>query len=455
MGEELSKPRDEAWLGDLVTLLSALRWLERRAGGVLGRRRLGGTPWFLLGQRHFVERAPLGRVGIIATWNYPVQLVGIQIAQALVAGNRVVVKPSERSPRTQGLLLDLAEEALAAVGGPSDAVERVGAAREAGERMLREDRFDHVVFTGSTGVGRSIARSLAGSLTASTLELSGRDSAIVLADADAELAARCVWEGVRTNGGQTCMAPRRVLVVGEGASERFERAIGRLAAGASVRALADDAAGERVLGLAREAASRGGGLVPAIGADEGGARVRPRVVTGVGAGDEVAGGDHFGPLVAVVRCADEAEALAVHRSVGQHLAASVFTRSAARGARLGRELGASQVTVNDVLVPTAHPGASLGGRGASGWGDSRGAAGLLAMTREVHVSVTGRLRLPAGPVDDRVLGRMVGFVRWWYGGRRGTRGGAERGGAGDGRGVGAGVRSETVSRGVGVAEGVR
>lgn len=422
MGEEIGKPRDEAWLGDVVPLLSALRWLERRGAGVLRRRRLGGTPWFLLGQGHWVERVPLGRVGIIATWNYPVQLVGIELAQAVVAGNRVVVKPSERCPRTQGLLLDLAEEALDAVGlgrgaGAGRVIGRWEATREGGAAMLREERFDHVVFTGSTAVGTRVAEALAPTLTGSTLELSGRDSALVLEDADVGLAAGCVWEGVRFNHGQTCMAPRRALVVGE-AWDGFVREIEALAGAGEARGLIDEGAAERVRGLAREAARRGARVVPAVGADEVGVMVRGRAVIGEDGDSVVFGGDHFGPLLSVVRCADEAEALALHDRVGQRLATSVFTRDAARGRRLALAVGSSQVTVNDVLIPTAHPGAALGGRGESGWGESRGVGGLLAMTREVHVSSTpARLRLPRGALEGKRLDRVVGFARRWYGGR--------------------------------------
>ena len=441
MYEEVGKPRDEAWLGDLAPLLSGLKWLEKRGAGLLGARRLRGTPWFLIGQRHEEVRVPLGRVGVIATWNYPVQLLGIQVGQALFAGNRVVVKPSERCPLTQGMLLDLA----GAAGLPRGVLERRDAARAEGEMMLRGERFDHVVFTGSTEVGRAIAGGLAGTLTPSTLELSGRDSAIVLEDADAALAARCVWEGVRFNHGQTCMAPRRVLVVGE-VAEAFERAIEGLASGGEVRGVVDEGSAERVRAIARGVATRGGRVVPAVGDDEVGSLVRARVAFGVRADDEAAVGEHFGPLVGVVRCSSEAEALRIHGSVDRHLATAVFTGDTGRAASLAQLLGASQVTVNDVLVPTAHPAASLGGAGASGWGVSRGEAGLLAMTRGVHVSVTPRrIRVPSGPVGGSTLERVIQFVRFRAGAGGSPGGGGSASGA---RGAGSAGPRASISEGM-------
>ena len=182
-----------------------------------------GGAWWSIGQRHQVERVPLGRIGIIATWNYPVQLLGVQLVQALAAGNRVVVKPSERTPRTQALLLDLARRA----GLPEGTLDVLPATRDAGAAMLQHAEMDHLVFAGSTAVGRRIAEAAARRLLPSTLELSGRDTAFVLADADPALAARTIWSAVTMNAGQTCMAPRRVLVDSR-VYERFLAALARL-----------------------------------------------------------------------------------------------------------------------------------------------------------------------------------------------------------------------------------
>lgn len=393
---EVGKDRFETLVSDIAPLAAACRWHERRARGLLRPRRLGGGSVWQVGQRHWIHREPLGLVGIIATWNYPIQLLGVQLVQALVAGNRVVVKPSERCPRTQGRLLELADRA----GTPGGALRALGHERDAGAMMLRDEPLDHVVFTGSTAVGIEVASALAGRLVPSTLELSGRDSAIVLEDADAGLAAAAIASAVRLNAGQTCMAPRRVLCVGPIADAVLDRLSAALADGPAL-VMCDDREAARVRALS--------------GAGGEGASVRPMVAV-CGAGDPLVEGEHFGPVVALVRCTSEGEALALHRARGQHLATSVFTRDIARARRLAPELCAGTVTINDAILPTAHPGAPLPARARSGWGVTRGAEGLLAMTRPLHVSTTSRrVRAPASPPPPAVAARLDRFVGWWYG----------------------------------------
>lgn len=420
MRKEVGKPAGEGWSGDLLPLLMSCRWHERWARRVLRDRRVSGGPVLLMGQRHRVVRVPLGHVAVIATWNYPVQLVGIQIVQALMGGNRLTVKPSEQSPGTQGLLLDLAEEGL-----PSGVLQRVGSDREAGARLLRDEptgRIDHVVFTGSTGVGRSIAEVLAGRLVGSTLELSGRDSAFVLGDADVGLAARSLLAALRMNHGQTCMAPRRVLVV-EGVWDGFVDALRKEMAGLVVeagRGVQTEAGASRVDGLVEETLVEEGVEVLTGGEGEG----CLRVVVGCGVDSALAVEEHFGPAMAVVKVRDEAEALRVHSRVDQHLATMVYSDERGVGERLAPLLGTGTVTVNDALVPQGHPGAPIGGHRGSGWGVSRGEAGLLSMTRGVHVSRTGkRLRVPTDPIEGKKLDQFKTMMRLLYGKGFGIGGG--------------------------------
>lgn len=379
-GEEVRKDEFETLVSDIVPLLSSCKWHERHARRVLRTRRIRGGSVWQAGQRHWLGREPLGLVGIIATWNYPVQLLGIQLVQALVAGNRVVAKPSERCPRTQGRLFEIASDA----GLPSGALRVLEATREAGAAMLRSEPLDHLVFTGSTAVGREIAAELGPRLIPSTLELSGRDSAIVLGDADVRLAARSIGAAVRLNAGQTCMAPRRVLVEARVADE-FTK-------------LLEDEVGK-------------GGLLT----DCDGERCRP-VVERCQTIDALVAGDHFGPAIAVVSCDTFDRMLEVHRDIGQHLATSVFTRGTARARVLAGRLGAGTVTINDAVIPTAHPAAPLPALGDSGWGLSRGELGLLAMTRPVHVSKTSRkVRVPTDPPSLKQTEQIKKFVRFWYG----------------------------------------
>lgn len=413
---ETHKTAWEALTADILPLLAACRWAERHAVRVLRPRRLRGGAFWQAAERHMVVREPLGDVAIIATWNYPVQLLGIQMLQALVAGNRVVVKPSEHAPATQERLLRLA----VAAGLPEGVLGWVPATREAGRDLLAGRRFDHVVFTGSTNVGRAVAAWAAETLTPTTLELSGRDSAIVLADADTDAAAQAIWYAATVNAGQTCMAPRRVLVE-RAAYEGLLRAMAPMAAAARPLRLISEAAAARAFGLAREAMAAGARSLSGVAEPPRGAWLRPLAIVDCPAGCELVDGDHFGPVVAVVPVRDVDEAMEIQGRCGQHLAASVFTRrprgSVARD--LVTRLGASNVVFNDSVRPVAHPGVCLGGRGLSGWGVTRGEEGLLAMTRPVCIARTGRvLRMPWTTPPRRTAERIAAFARWWYGAGR-------------------------------------
>jgi aldehyde dehydrogenase (NAD+) len=390
---------------ELMPLVASLRWHAREGVRLLEPRRVRGRAWWQMGQRHRSVRVPVGRVLIIATWNYPVQLLGVQLLQAVLAGNRVVVKPSERSPRSQRMLVELARAALAEAGLPSEIVVSAEATREAGRELLERERFDHVIFTGSTEVGREIAAACARTLTPCTLELSGRDSAIVLGDADPVMAARAIWHAATMNAGQTCLAPRRALV-DRRVHAAFVAALRPLAAAARPVRLADAAMADRCVALAQDAVARGGRPLNGVLESASAGAMRPMAVDSCPRDCDLVRGAHFGPVLAVVPVDGLEDALGVHRAVGQHLATSVYTRSP--DAVLGdpallAALGSGTVTINDSVLPTAHPAVAITGSGPSGWGPSRGAAGLLALTREITVSSTSALlRTPLDEPEPRV-----------------------------------------------------
>ncbi len=406
--EEISKPSWELMAAEVMPLVASCRWHGKRAHRVLRDRRLRDRPWWLLGQRSAVVRVPFGRVGIIAPWNYPVQLLGVQLVQAVVAGNRVVVKPSERVPRTQGRLLELA----AAAGLDSDELEVRPSDREAGEALLRDSDLDHVVFTGSTQVGRRVAEACATRLVPSTLELSGCDSVVVMPDGDPVLAAKVAWAALTMNHGQTCMAPRRILVH-ESLATRFAEVMVPLAAGAPPRALADVAAARRHHELVADAVGRGARLASLVPDRSDAAVVRAQVALDCPVDATAFSAEHFGPLMVTHTWRTEAELLDLHQRGGKQLATSVFTADDRRVRDLLGRLGGGMVTTNDAIVPFAHPGAPLAPVAQSGWGVSQGLEGLLSLTRPVVVSRTGRIRVPVGEPDDRAKKMLRTLVRRW------------------------------------------
>ncbi len=421
---ETGKSAWESFASEILPLRASIRWHLNNAPRILAPRRLSGRPWWMLGQRHEVLRLPAGRVAIIATWNYPVQLLGIQLVQSIVAGNITVVKPSENSPRSQGLLLRLAAEGLR-----DGMLTRTAATRAAGEELLGVQSlganspgqvpFDHIVFTGSTEVGRVIAKRAAESLTPTTLELSGCDSAIVLASADAKLAAKSLWQAVVLNAGQTCMAPRRIIVE-KSIYRQFLTSLAPQVAGVKPMRLISEAAARRMDSCVRQAISLGGHSLSGVVEYSNQANVRPTAIFDCSIASDLAVGNHFSPAVAVIRADDAAHALAIHKTFRKHLSVSVFAssqqaRSLAGDAHFIGQLRAGSVTFNDSLIPTAHPSASIRGTGESGWGPSRGESGLLELSRSVTVSDTSRwIRMPTGEPDQktqRILRAILGGLR--------------------------------------------
>jgi acyl-CoA reductase-like NAD-dependent aldehyde dehydrogenase len=405
VSSELGKSEWEVLSTELMPLVASVKWHRRSLRRALRPRTLRGGAIWQLSQRHRLHRVPKGTVGIIATWNYPLQLLGIQLVQAIAAGNRVVVKPSEQAPRSQLRLLELARDA----GLDGDRLRWTEATREAGAQLL-EEPLDHVIFTGSTEVGRIVARTCADRLISSTLELSGRDSALVLADADPELAARSIWNGVVMNAGQTCMAPRRVLV-DHSVSVRFTDELARLSKCTEPVRMVRPEEVSHCLRLVRDAEAAGGRSLAdhAEPVDE--RTIRPTAVVDSPPDCELSAGRHFGPVLAVTSCQDLDEMLELHGACGQKLATSVYARSREQVGQLTEVLGSGVVTFNDTVVPTGHPAAPITGRGESGWGASRGLEGLLELTRPVVVSRTGSfMRLPTdqpGPKIQEFLRRMM------------------------------------------------
>jgi acyl-CoA reductase-like NAD-dependent aldehyde dehydrogenase len=381
---DVGKSVPEILGGDILPLAAACRFLEQQAPRILRPRRVPGRhrPLWLMGQEDTVHRRPRGVVGIIGTWNYPIFLNGVQMVQALTAGNAVIWKPSEVAPTSAVVLHTFLKQA----GFPADVVQLLPATREAGPQ-LADAAIDHVVFTGSADVGRKLARHLGDRLISSTLELSGCDMLIVLPDANVALAARAAWFGFQVNRGQTCIAVRRSFVHRE-VYPAFCDQLRNLIASAPLCRLALPSQVDQAQRLVRDAVEEGGRLLEAYSeAPVGPNEFRPAIVLDARPDMKLCREASFAPLLAVLPCAGEDEAVTFDARCPYALAASVFTRSPSRARALAERLRAGAVTVNDVIVPTAHPATPFGGQGESGWGSTQGAEGLLEMTVPQVVSV--------------------------------------------------------------------
>lgn len=362
---DLDRPPDEVIATDVLPTAAAAKFLERHAGRILKPRKVGWRPLWLAGCRDVVHRRPHGTVGVVGTWNYPLFLNAVPILHAAAAGNAVLWKPSENAPRFAAVLAELLRDA----GFPPDLIVTLPATREAGP-LLAEADVDFVHFTGSDVVGRKLAARLGERLIPSALELSGCDAAFVLADADVELAARAAWYGATLNRGRTCMAVRRAFVQ-RGVYDDFVKRV--------------PSSPELILNPPRDH--------PAL-----------REST-------------FTPRLAVVPFDTLDDALRLHATCAFKLTAAIFTRDLSAARELAARLPVGSVTINDVIVPTAHPGTPFGGRGASGWGVTQGDEGLLQMTVPQVVTVrAGKFRphvdtvLNADPAGGDVTAGMLAMT---------------------------------------------
>lgn len=432
---DIARPMVEVLATELLPTTAALKYLEQDARRLLKPRRIAGRfrPTWLIGSRDTVHRRPWGVVGVIGTWNYPVYLNAVQIAQALVAGNGVVWKPSENVPRTSDLTHQLFRDA----GFPPALFAMLPATRDAGP-MLAEADVDHVVFTGSDAVGRKLAAKLGERLVPSTLELSGCDAMFVLDDADAVRAAHAAWFGVTLNRGQTCIAVRRVFVH-RSKVDAFVETLKPLIAAAKPMTLVTEGQRAQFDRVVTDAVARGGTILPPTPESSGTivpGLFPPTFILSATPDMTVCREASFAPVAAVIPFDSIDTALSLAAACPFALAASVFAADTRAAEALAVRIPAGSVTINDVLAPTAHPATPFGGRGASGWGSTQGAEGLLAMTTPQTVTVRrGRFRphideavKPDPESTADILGGLLrathgrGWREWVRGVRQMTRG---------------------------------
>jgi len=402
------RPVAEILSSEIIPLADAGQFLERAAENLLLPRRVGrrGRPLWLGGVTSAVHREPFGLVLVIAPSNYPIFLPGVQVMQALAAGNAVLLKPGPGGP---GAARELAR-LFNAAGLPASLLRVLPESPEAAQAAIRVG-VDKVFFTGAATTGTKILAELAPRAVPSAMELSGCDAVIIRADADLGLAVRALSFGLRLNSGQTCIAPRRVFVARAVATE-FE---GRLAQALSdhARARFTPAQRERLSSLLLEALAQGahflsGTILPS------GDIIGPVVIAGAKPSLPLLREDIFAPLFTILTVADDDEAIAFANDCPYALGATIFTRDKIVARLLAQRLNAGGVIINDLIALTADARLPFGGRKLSGFGLTRGPEGLLEMTTtKVVTHRRGRWRphYDAPRTDDAVLFRdYLGLV---------------------------------------------
>ncbi|HEY6188293.1 MAG TPA: aldehyde dehydrogenase family protein [Pyrinomonadaceae bacterium] len=406
ISRETGKPLAEAISMEITPTLDLMQFFARRTAQLIRPEKIDIGQYGLMGRTSRIVYKPLGVVGIISPWNFPWAIPLGEVVMALMAGNSVVLKPSELTPLT-GLKI---KEVFARAGLADGLLHVISGDGHTGAALV-EARVDKIMFTGSVATGRRVAEAAARQLIPIVLELGGKDPMIVLEDADLEQAARAAVWGAFANSGQACASVERLYVQERIAPQFIERLLSETRSLRQNIGTGEDTdigamSSERQLHIVEEhvkdALVRGGrALVGGRRAPElSGPFYEPTVLTGVDHTMTVMREETFGPVLPVMTFKTEDEALALANDSVFGLTASVWTRNIARGRRLAERLEAGTVMVNEVLYTHGIAQTPWGGVKQSGLGRTHGRLGLLELVAPQHIHVNR-------------LGRLADF--WWFG----------------------------------------
>lgn len=369
----------DALASEVLPLLDACRFLEHNAVRLLQPRRSGirHRPWWLYGVSLEVRREPLGVVLIIAPSNYPLLLPGVQLMQALAAGNAVLLKPAEAGVAVAERLLQV----LTQVGLDPCLLHVLSPSPQTAQAAIAAG-VDKTLLTGSTATGHAVMHDLADTLTPAVLELSGCDAAFVCSDANLEQVSQALAFSLRFNYGATCIAPRRVFVPSQLVAALEEQLV--QAVDAISPAPIAPAMGIRLRTLLADACMNGARQL--TGCFHANHQVSPFVISNARPDMRLIQTAMFAPLLTIVPVAHTAQALSYAAQCPYALGVTVF--GSERQARdIAQRVNAGVVVINDVIIPTADPRLPFSGRGRSGFGVTRGAEGLLELTNVKAVSI--------------------------------------------------------------------
>ena len=380
------RAKAESLIADGMTVLNEIDHLRRHLRGWMKPGR-AGVGWRFLPARAEIRVEPVGVVGVIAPWNYPVNLALVPLATAIAAGNHVYLKPSEHTPRTSAFLRELLAEVF-----PGDRVAVAEGGAEVGAAFAALP-FDHLVFTGSTAVGRKVMAAAAPNLTPLTLELGGKSPAIVCGDYPVEQAAARLATGKWFNGGQTCIAPDYVLVP----ADRRDALVDALRAEVQARyganfenandytRVINDGQYARLQGYVDDARARGLEVIQLGAADPAQRLLPPTVLLDPGEDARVMQEAIFGPILPVKSYRTLDEAIAYVNAHDRPLALYPFSHDRADIEKILRATLAGGVSVNDALFHFAVSALPFGGIGPSGMGAYHGRAGFDAMSKQLPI----------------------------------------------------------------------
>ncbi len=415
------RSKHETALAEIYPAVANMRHARRKLKTWMKPKR-APLSFVFLPARASIVYEPLGVVGILSPWNYPLLLALIPAAEAMAAGNRIMLKPSELTPATSEVLRELfsngfdEDEAAVVVGG-------VDVAQE-----FAKLPFDHLFFTGSTNVGRHVMRAAAENLTPVTLELGGKSPALVHEDYDLARAAERITFGKLLNAGQTCIAPDYALVA-ERKVDAFVSAMqaaagklyGRYEGNSNYSSIVSERHRERLVRLLDEAEKGGAKLVklgdPAVEEEEkneGSRKLAPTLVVGAKPDMTLLKEEIFGPILPIVPYTNLEEALRYINERDKPLAFYYFDNDGARIEAVRTRTSSGGMVVNDTLLHIAQEELGFGGVGPSGMGRYHGFEGFKTFSNQRAVYYQSRLA-QTWRFNPPYLGFVEKMLRWLIG----------------------------------------
>lgn len=410
------RPSEETGLLEVFPSLSGLRHALRHGRRWMRTRRRWAGFWFLPARTE-IRPQPAGVVGIIVPWNYPLYLAIGPMTDALVAGNRVMIKMSELTPRFSALFAKVVGETFS-----SDVIAVITGDAEVAQEFSSLP-FDHLLFTGSTAIGREVMRSASANLTPVTLELGGKSPAIIGPNARFEHAVERIILGKLLNAGQTCIAPDYVMLPRdqvprfvESARAMAARLYPQFDANPQYASIASERHFVRLSAL-RDAAVAAGASAHGLTGTQSNPLSRifvPTLLSNVDDAMDVMQEEIFGPLLPLLPYDSLDQALAYVNAHPHPLALYAFDDDTATIERILRGTRAGGVSVNDTLLHIAQHDLPFGGVGSSGMGAYHGEAGFQTFSRMTPVfrqsrfSLTGLLNPPYGALFRRMVGLLLG-----------------------------------------------
>jgi acyl-CoA reductase-like NAD-dependent aldehyde dehydrogenase len=420
---ETGKTYEDASLAEISYAGQAFGFWAREAERYLADEHVSSSQLLVKGKKLIVRYEPLGLIGVIGPWNYPLTNSFGDCIPALAAGNSVILKPSEITPLTSLLMA----EALRECGLPENVLQIATGRGETGAALI--EHVDMIMFTGSTRTGRKVAEAAARRLIPASLELGGKDPMIVLADADLERAANFATYYSMQNAGQTCISIERAYVEAPVYDEfvaKVSEKVRALRVGkpegfgtVEVGAITFPPQLQTIEDHVADAVDKGARVLTGGHAldTNGGRFYEPTVIVDVDHTMKCMTEETFGPTLPIMKVADADEAVRLANDSPYGLGSSVFTKNTSRGEQIARRIQAGAANVNDAMINYTALELPMGGAKASGLGTRHGAGGIRKYCSQQTIVVTPRLALKREPHmypykarTSKLLARMFKFL---------------------------------------------